>query len=133
MDASQLRMARAGLNINVHQLALRAGVDADTISNIANDKNTKTQNRRREASIQKLRDYLDSQVVFVDPKPGEHGPGVILREGADVSPSHGRRKNGSNGADEVSASWEQPWSDLPQSQEIVVNVQFLGGAARNAR
>lgn len=81
MDASQLRMARAGLNIGVHELARRAGVEPNTVSNIANDRFTGAKGGRRAASIQKLRDYLDGVVIFVDAEPGEHGSGVILREG----------------------------------------------------
>lgn len=119
-----MRMAQAGLNVSGDMLAKRVGIDADTLSSILNEKHTKSQNKKREASRQKLRDYLETQVIFVDARPGEHGLGVILREGADISPSRGRRKNGSNGTDEVSASWEQPWGDLPQSQEIAININF---------
>lgn len=87
MDAEQLRMARAGIRVSVHELAEKAGVDADTISNISTGKHTETKKGTggrgggREASIGKIRSYLETFVTFIDPRPGEHGAGVILKEG----------------------------------------------------
>ena len=125
MDASQLRMARVGLRLGVHRLAALVGIDADTISYISNDKFTSSRGGKRAESIQKLRLWLEDYVIFVDAVPGEHGPGVLLKEGIAID------KIGKNGASilsdeegQISASWQQEgWGDAPPIG-IAVSVQF---------
>jgi transcriptional regulator with XRE-family HTH domain len=124
VDAAQLRMARAALNLGVHKLADLVGVEANTISSIANDRFSSPRGGKRPESIRKLRTWLEDYVIFIDAKPGEHGSGVLLKEGIAID-KIGKNGVSSDGVEEgqISASWQQEgWGDVPDG--IVVSVQF---------
>jgi len=116
-------MARVGLGLSARELANSVGVNKKTISNIETERHTRAGSKRA-PTLKKIREWLEEKVIFIDAIPGQHGPGVILREGvAEKSLSH-RATNGANGAgDQITASWEQEL-DVPQMSEIAVGVRF---------
>lgn len=73
MKASQLRMARAALDISVRDLAERSGVTANTISRIENGSDAK------QSTLDAIRTALETAGVLFIEQNG-HGPGVRLRD-----------------------------------------------------
>lgn len=124
MNIDQLRMARAGLDLSAHALALNVGLSKNTINNIEQEKHN--EGGKRVATLNKIREWLEQLVTFIDPKPGEHGSGVILREGAAEKLLSLKMANGSvNGEGQISASWRQDLGDATAMSEIALRVNFL--------
>lgn len=111
MNADQLRMARAGLGLNANDIAAMAGVGRNTINNIENGRHG--DGGKRGPTLRKIRDCLEEYVIFVDPRPGEHGVGVILKEGSTVPEikRNGFHASTDESEEMMSASWEQGWED----------------------
>ena len=118
MNADQLRMARAGLGLNANDIAAMAGVGRNTINNIENGRHG--DGGKRAPTLRKIRDCLEEYVIFVDPRPGEHGVGVILKESA----ASVQKQNGANGDESLTASWEQTLGEVPSPHKIEVDVRF---------
>ena len=75
ITGSQIRMARAALQIGVRDLAEQSGVSAMTITRIENG-----HSRGQVGSLEKIADALKAQGVEFIPQNGG-GPGVRLKKG----------------------------------------------------
>ena len=106
----------------VRPFAQLVGVKKDTITNI--EKGKFSEGSKRPFTLRKIREALEPYVIFVDAVPGEHGPGVLLKEGIAID-KIGKNGSSSDGIEEgqISASWQQEgWGESPEG--IVVSVQF---------
>lgn len=111
MDADQLRMARAAIDITASELAKQAGVGRNTVIELEKRRRSQPHERIRQEIIA----FLERFVVFVEATE-DHGPGVMLRSGMIAGCWRERPKNGTEPEplDEDAAKILEYWKDRPE-------------------